>query len=274
MKHWKSVAIGSGLLVVFISGCSTPSNQHVYAGAAEPPGQVISSGSYASPNTPTQPPPRYSTSPPVFNANANSTALSPDAMLTDRVNQALRSSSLGIAPNNVSVSAQNGVVTLNGTVPNQQQRQMIYDLVRNTSGVGSVNDQLQLSGAPSPVYPQPNTTYTPPPPAQYPATSSAQTLAPNTASTGDVFNLHVQGLNEADRMLAQRILQGLRTDSRLGSLLPTVDINVAQGRVILQGVVQNEQQRAAIESVVRQATGGSNVEDQLQVQGGAAPVTQ
>jgi osmotically-inducible protein OsmY len=75
-------------------------------------------------------------------------------------------------------------------------------------------------------------------------------------------------------MLAQRILQGLRTDSRLGSLLPTVDINVAQGRVILQGVVQNEQQRAAIESVVRQATGGSNVEDQLQVQGGAAPVTQ
>jgi len=81
----------------------------------------------------------------------------------------------------------------------------------------------------------------PPQPQPYGTTGNASP----TLATGDVFNLHVQGLNDTDRNLAQNILQGLRTDSLLHSLLPTVNINVSGGRVILQGTVQSEQQRRA-----------------------------
>jgi len=49
-------------------------------------------------------------------------------------------------------------------------------------------------------------------------------------------------------------------------LLPTVDINVKGGKVILQGNVQSEQQKRAIVSAVQRAAGVDNVEDQLQVQ--------
>jgi osmotically-inducible protein OsmY len=268
MKRGITVGIGSSLLVLLLAGCSSPSERPVY-GAASDPNQVISAGGYANPTTPSQPPPPiYSAPPPTIGANASPVPIGSDARLTDRVNQALRSSSLGISPNNITVSSQNGTVTLNGTVPNERQRQIIDDLVRNTTGVVNVNDQLQLSSALSSVYPpsQANSGYPPPAPGQ--------PYAPTASSTGDIFNLHVQGLNDADRTLAQRILQGLRTDSRLETLLPTVDIHVAQGRVVLQGVVQNDQQRSAIESIVRQAAGGSNVEDQIQVQNSSAPVPQ
>ena len=82
---------------------------------------------------------------------------------------------------------------------------------------------------------------------------------------GDI-NLHVQGLSAPDRALAQRILDGLRTDRNLGTMPPTVNINVSGGRVILTGTVQNEQQRLAIVSTVQRAAGLENVDDQLQVQ--------
>ncbi len=86
-------------------------------------------------------------------------------------------------------------------------------------------------------------------------------------ATGDIFNLHVQGLNNTDRNLAQQILQGLNTDTALASLLPTVNINVSGGRVILQGRVQSQEQKQAIGMVVQRAAGSSNVENQLEVGG-------
>src|SRR5438105_2103568 len=46
---------------------------------------------------------------------------------------------------NVQVYAQDGTVTLTGSVPTDKDRQMIETLVRNTQGVVSVNDQLQLT---------------------------------------------------------------------------------------------------------------------------------
>ena len=82
---------------------------------------------------------------------------------------------------------------------------------------------------------------------------------------GDIFNLHVQGLSATDRTLAQHILDGLKTDTVLGSLLPSVNINVGDGKVTLQGTVQNDQQKQAIVSAVRRAAGIDSVEDQLQV---------
>src|SRR5947209_3742367 len=56
---------------------------------------------------------------------------------------------------NVQIYAQNGTVTLSGSVPNERDRQMIDALVRNSSGVVSVNDQLQVSYPPTGAYGQP-----------------------------------------------------------------------------------------------------------------------
>jgi osmotically-inducible protein OsmY len=200
-------------------------------------------------------------------ANPTQSSMEMDRALADRVKDALRNNAnTGSMAPNINVSAQNGSVTLTGTVPNDQQRQMVDNLVRNVTGVSSVYDQMQIAAAPTgrsdqQTYPSGQA---PQPGGQLPP----QGVNPSpTLATGDVFNLHVQGLNDTDRALAQNILQGLRTDTILHSLLPTVNINVAGGRVILQGNVQSEQQKQAIASVVQRAAGASNVENQLQVTG-------
>src|SRR5947207_1565244 len=156
MKFWRSVAIGSWVCVLLLAGCSYPPNKPVYGGTSGEPNQVISSSTYSSPNSAYQPPPTYSGPAPA----AVSTPQSPnDAMVVQRVNQALRSSTFGVSPDSISVSAQNGTITLNGIVPSEQQRQMIDDLVRNTSGVINVNNQLQLGSSPSTVYHQASSPY-------------------------------------------------------------------------------------------------------------------
>jgi len=157
--------------------------------------------------------------------------------LADRVRQTLRNDpAVAAAASNVQVSEDNGKVNLTGTVPSEDDKRLIVSAVRNAPGVAAVNDNLQVA------------------------------LQPTGRVPGEIFNLHVQGLSTTDRTLAQRILDGLRTDSSLGSLLPIVNINVADGKVTLQGTVQNDQQKNAITSAVRHAAGVDNVEDQLQVQ--------
>ena len=95
--------------------------------------------------------------------------------------------------------------------------------------------------------------------------TSAQSLGSGAA--GEIFSLNVQGLTAADRTLAQRIMSRLEADSALPNLLPKVNINIGDGRVVLKGTVQNEQQRRFIEDAVRRAAGVSSVEDQLQITG-------
>src|SRR5512140_1832553 len=51
---------------------------------------------------------------------------------------------LGAGNPNLQIYANNGTVTLSGPVRNERDRQMIDTLVRNTPGVASVNDQLQI----------------------------------------------------------------------------------------------------------------------------------
>jgi osmotically-inducible protein OsmY len=136
-------------------------------------------------------------------------------------------------------------------VPTEQDRQNIDAIIRSTSGVRSLDDQLRINAQPTGV-------------GDTRIYSTAPVVA-NTSAPGNIFNLHVQGLNEPDRTLAQRILHELRADTILPSLLPMVNITVADGRVTLDGNVQSEQQRQTIESAVRRATGANTVNDLLQV---------
>lgn len=263
-----SVFAVSALLGV-LTGCTEPGHY----GTTSQPGyanQIISSpASGGATATPSYSSGGYSSSQPMSQA---------DQELVSRLQQQLRSGSVvGFSPN-VNVAAQNGVVTLSGSVPNEQARQSIDNVVSRTSGVVSVQDRMQVASLPSGDSNSASSaqTYsTPPSSAPSYSASGAQsyTTTPSAVGTstptGDIFNLHVQGLNETDRNLAQRILEGLRTDTTLRALLPTVDINVANGRVVLQGTVQSEQQRQAIASVVQRATGVNDVDNRLVVSGTA-----
>ena len=140
---------------------------------------------------------------------------------------------------NVEVTEEDGIVTLSGVVPSEEQKSLIENLAGRTPGVGIVNDDLVVGLDPT------------------------GRVAP---IPGKVFNLHVQGLSAPDRALAQRILDGLRTDTDVPPLLPVVNIQVLNGVVILDGVVQNDQQRQAIISDAQRAAGAENVVDKLRLE--------
>jgi osmotically-inducible protein OsmY len=170
-----------------------------------------------------------------------------DRALCTRVRQALvdRPTVAAYVPN-IGVSADKGVVTLSGNVPSEADRQTIEDIARNTPGVAGLIDRMQ-----APLQP---TGRIEPAPRAY------------SADAGEMFSLHVQGLNETDRTVSERILQGLRTDVALTALLPIVNISVADGKVTLRGTVQTDEQRRTIVSSVQRAAGVNNVIDELQVQ--------
>jgi len=69
-----------------------------------------------------------------------------DSGLESQIRTALRNDTtlVNIAPS-IQVTAQNGTVTLSGNVSNEQQKQTVEHLVKGTSGVVTVNNQLQVS---------------------------------------------------------------------------------------------------------------------------------
>jgi len=252
--------------LLFAAGCSTyPESQSSYSASSygtpqtSSGAQAISSPTYydtnivvTAPYTGYTPSQTYSSGLSQGTAASSQITEDSDRMVVNSVRQALNNSPTeAYASQRININSRNGMVTVNGTVPSEQDRQNIDAIIRTVSGVRSLDDQLQISqptgAADTRIY------------------STAPVLANTAGAPGNIFNLHVQGLNEPDRTLAQRILQELRADTILPSLLPMVSITVADGRVTLEGNVQSDQQRATIESAVRRATGGNTVNDLLQV---------
>lgn len=156
------------------------------------------------------------------------------------------------------INAERGTVTLTGPVPNDADRLFIANVARNTPGVARIVDQMHVQVQPTGRVEESPRVYAPGP---APAAVTPGTMA----VTGEIFSLHVQGLNDTDRQMAQRILEGLREDTVLPTLLPRVEINVANGQATLRGTVQSEQQRQSIISAVQRAAGVNNVQDELQI---------
>jgi osmotically-inducible protein OsmY len=146
---------------------------------------------------------------------------------------------------------QGGRVTLTGNLGSEQDRSVVDEVVRNVPGVIGVTDQMQIVTLPTGRVQEPTRVYAPAPSAPPPS--------------ADNFSLHVQGLNDADRALAQRILDGVQTETSVNRSWPGVTINVADGRVTLQGTVQSYDQKRAIVESVRRAAGASNVYDEIRV---------
>jgi osmotically-inducible protein OsmY len=159
---------------------------------------------------------------------------------------------LGNANPNVQLDAHDGYVTLSGPVRNERDRQMIDSLVRNTPGVRSVNDQLQV------VYP-PTGAVTPP---TY--STPAPVYPPAVVTTPDAFP-RVEAARIADQPLANRIADELRAEAVPPDWLQTVSIRVENGAAYVQGYVANQQQREAIDAALQRVRGVTAIYDQLQL---------
>src|SRR6266481_6199020 len=73
-----------------------------------------------------------------------------DQTLVTQVQDALkRDTTLAAIAPRIEVTAQNGTVTLSGSVPSDQDKQRIEAMVKSTTGVVSVNNQLQVSLQPT-----------------------------------------------------------------------------------------------------------------------------
>jgi osmotically-inducible protein OsmY len=154
----------------------------------------------------------------------------------------------------VRIQARNGVVTLTGTVPGERERQMLDDVVRNTSGVVAVHDQLQIvypprvySGSAAPVVITP----TPVPAVVVPRTPSP------------VLVVHAN--TDKERRIADNIVDQLHHDEVASTSLQDMSITVDGGDVYLRGYVPDSVVRQAALNSVRHSSGVRTVFDELQV---------
>jgi len=100
-----------------------------------------------SPSLPSSPPPAV-TSPSGVPPSSSSQTSATDEALEQRVATSLREDTAlaAVAPN-ITVDANNGTVTLKGSVNNQQQRTDIESKVRSLTGVTQVTNNLEISSA-------------------------------------------------------------------------------------------------------------------------------
>jgi osmotically-inducible protein OsmY len=176
-----------------------------------------------------------------------------DRLLVEQVRQRLSGyGRLSDTCASLNLTANDGRVTIAGNVPNDEDRQMIKTLVKNTSGVSDVSDRMEIVA----ITPTGSSVET----RTYPSDNNSGELSNSAAN---MFSLHVQGLTDTDRALAQRILQGLRTDTTISAILPSVNITVSGGRITLSGTVVNDRQRDVIDAAVERAAGVKEVDDRM-----------
>jgi len=162
---------------------------------------------------------------------------------------------------NIHIVARDGLVTLAGPVRTDKSRAMLVTMVRHTSGVTGVSDQLLViypaTGMPTPPPFNPAPVYRTIPPG---VTPPAVVVVPGPATVPNVL----PG-TPADQSLAQRIIIQLQGDNIPSEWLQGVTISVAGGSVYLQGFVGSEQARGAIVASLQHCRGVGAVYDQTQL---------
>lgn len=186
----------------------------------------------------------------VISAGTDARSAADHALETSLHAQVNQYGDLGAGNPNLQIYARNGTVTLSGPVRNERDRQMIDTLVRNTPGVVSVSDQLQV------LYP-PTGAVTPP-------VYSAPVYPPPVV-TAPVVVPRIDAVRVADQPLADRVADELRAEALAPDWLQNVSIRVENGAAYIQGYVATQQQREAIDTAVQRVRGLTAVYDQLQI---------
>src|SRR6266851_2192076 len=72
---------------------------------------------------------------------------------------------------------------------------------------------------------------------------------------------------QADRDLVKRVRENLREDSSLAASAQKLEITAKQGKIVLRGAVENDQEKIAIATKIQRTMGVEGVENRLQVSG-------
>ncbi len=167
----------------------------------------------------------------------------------------------------VHVDVHHGIVTLEGHVRTAADRDRIEALVRNTSGVVAVKDELRVT-FPSPgVYGAYPTTTIPVYPGELPApTPPVAVLTPPPARVIPEYpKVRVQATTDADQIEADRIVAQLRAAALPLAAEDTVTITVRNGNVSLGGVVQTPEEHGALIEALQHTGGIKAIYDALTV---------
>lgn len=173
----------------------------------------------------------------------------------------------------VHVHVHEGIVTLDGKVPTETDRQRIESTVRSTPGVVALKDDLKVTlptpgvyGVPPavPVYRAPlPMVVAPAPVVTQPAPVVTQ---PPALIVPDFPRLKVQPWSIEDQPLAGRIAQQLRADAVPTAGIRSVTIIARNGNVSLQGQVESHADRDELIASLQRAGGINAIYDQLHIQ--------
>ena len=169
----------------------------------------------------------------------------------------------------VDIDVHNGVVKLEGHVPNEATRQRIDAEVRSTAGVAAVKDELKVD-SPSPVAaPGVYTTTTTIPIYRAPlpevAPGTPVVVMPPPVVVEEYPHLKLQPWTTADQDTANRIGYQLHANQVPTAWLQDTTITVRSGNVWVKGLVDSQEQHDMIISSLQRTGGIRAIYDQLQV---------
>lgn len=166
----------------------------------------------------------------------------------------------------VHVHVHHGIVTLDGRVRTAAERDRIESLIRNTTGVVGLKDEMKVT-SPSPgrfpEYPTGVPVYTTPAPVVVP--TAPVIAAPAPVVIPEYPKVRVQAGSAEDEPIANRIVTQLRADAVPTADLGNVRIMVSNGNVSLTGEVSSPSAHDALIASLQHAGGAKAIYDQLVV---------
>jgi hypothetical protein len=187
-----------------------------------------------------------------------------------------------ITDRDVDVSVDRGVVTLEGKVNTEADRQRIDMLARRTAGVVAVKNELEVT-LPSPgdygaipgssrLRTAPPTAVVTEPPATVVTESPGVVVTPIPSDTAppvvvvpNTPRVKVQPATPTDQATANRVAQQLSSDPVATTEFDNVTITVNSGTASIKGVVDSQSKREALTTSVQRAGGITTIYDQLMV---------
>lgn len=169
-----------------------------------------------------------------------------DKQLAQQVEQRLQQQ---LPQANISVSARQGTVTLQGSVEEQNQKQQAEQIAQSIRGVQDIQNQISVGDFPA-------LGYTP-------------------GQDRQRQQMGQQQRGASDMVLSHQIAMQLQQQLGSGQIVHVMDpqaiyVHVSQGTVMLHGSVQDQSQIREAEQVIQNISGVQNVENQLTV-GGRQP---
>ncbi len=164
-----------------------------------------------------------------------------DAMLTAKVKTQMTAEGR-VSPTRVNVDTLNGVVTLKGVVPTQEEKDAAEQAARKVEGVVRVDNQLVVTPA-----------------AAGTGVPSGKEVAEKAKDAAS--NIAQEVKTEAGAV----VLVSLIKTRLLAAGYPAIDVEVSRGEATLKGEVATDKDRIAVEAIVGKVKGVKRVNNQLVV---------